>query len=145
MSTNANSNNMNSDNVRMLLNIARSKIEGESPNDALAALLHAICLTQGEEAIMNVLEVAKRNVDADADAVSEEDAMEAAHRMLAVLVRDESTLLYERGEEHILRDAFQDGSSVVCIKCSSLIPRARFLQHQLYWCEQNENEIEGEI
>ena len=123
---------MNTEAVRMLLTIARSKIEEESPNDALSALLQAIRITQGEGAILGILDAAKRQ--AEEESATDEDALSAAKRMLVMLVKDTSTLLYERGDEHILRDAFQDGSSVVCKGCNSLVPRARFTQHQLYWC-----------
>jgi hypothetical protein len=123
---------MNSEAVRMLLTRTRSKIEEESPNDALSALLQAIRLTQGEGAILGILDAAKRQVEEEYS--TQEDALTAAKRMLVTLVNDTSTLLYERGDEHILRDAFQDGSSVVCKGCKSLVSRERFRQHQLYWC-----------
>jgi len=120
--------------VRMLLKVARSKIEDAEPTDALSALLHAIRLTRGEEAIVGVLEMAKRQ--AEIEAGCKEDSLLVARRMAVLLVSDDSTMLYERGDEHILRQAFEDGSSVVCKSCNALVPRSRFTQHQLYWCER---------
>ena len=121
--------------VRLLLKTARSKIEDSNPNDALAALLHAVRISAGENAIMNVLEKAKMQVEAESKGKEHEDALEVARRMSMLLVEDKDTFLYQRGDEHILKDAFEDGSSVVCSKCSMLVPRARFMQHSLYWCE----------
>jgi len=124
---------LNAEAVRMLLKAARSKIEDAEPTDALSALLHAIRLTQGEQAIVGVLETAKRQ--ADAEAGCQEDSLQAALRMAELLVNDDSTMLFERGDEHILKQAFEDGSSVVCKSCNALVPRSRFTQHQLYWCD----------
>ena len=119
--------------VTTLLRVVRSKISEGDGENALAALLHALRLTQGEDAIVGVLESAKKRVDEEA--TSAEDARAMAMRMSALLVADTSTLLYERGQEGLLKSAFEDGSSVVCSACDSLVPRARFQQHQLYWCE----------
>eukprot|EP00937_MAST-01D_sp_MAST-1D-sp2_P007438 g7438.t1 len=121
--------------VRALLRVAETKIsEGESgAEDALAALLHAVRITQGEDAIMGVLENAKRRADTEAQNAEEARAM--AHRMTQLLVSDTSTLLYEQGQEGLLKSAFEDGSSVVCSACQALVPRARFAQHRDFWCE----------
>ena len=51
------------------------------------------------------------------------------------LVADSATILSERGEQDILKDAFEDGSSVVCTKCGALIPRLRCDEHSKYWCD----------
>ncbi len=70
---------MNAEAVRMLLTRARSKIEEESPNDALSALLQAIRLTQGEGAILGILDAAKRQVEEEY--ATQEDALTAAKRV----------------------------------------------------------------
>ena len=123
--------------VGQLLRVARAKIsEGEGgAEDALAALLHAVRITQGEDAIMDVLEGAKRRADEEAAASEHADAHTVALRMSRLLEADKTTLLYEQGLSQVLRSAFEDGSSVVCSACNALVPRARFTQHQLYWCE----------
>ena len=38
------------------------------------------------------------------------------------------------GGNHILHDAFSDGSSVICDACKSLVPRVRWEQHNRKWC-----------
>ena len=135
--------------VGQLLRVARTKIsEGEGgAEDALAALLHAVRITQGEDAIMDVLEGAKRRADEEAAASQRNDAHEVALRMSRLLEADKSTLLYEQGLSQVLRSAFEDGSSVICSACNALVPRARFTQHQLYWCEHatgGEDDLEDE-
>ena len=120
--------------VRMLLQCARANIADLNPDTALAALIHAVKLTQGEDAIISALDRAKEEASANARARDIDD-LEIAQRVSLNLVQDTGTVLYERGEESILKDAFEDGSSVVCALCKSLVPRDRFLQHKLYWCD----------
>ena len=69
--------------VGQLLRVARTKISegGGGAEDALAALLHAVRITQGEDAIMDVLEGAKRRADEEAAASQRNDAHEVALRM----------------------------------------------------------------
>ena len=128
--------------VELLLAETRKKIADENPNEALAALLEAVRLTQGEGAIMGILDKAKAQLREEADreeaeGPSEEELFAAARRMSAYLQRDESTILFDAGRTDILRDAFEDGSSVVCQACGSLIPRARAENHSKFWCEAN--------
>lgn len=127
----------NEEAVKMLLKIAREEIGSgtEDPTQALSALLHAIRLTQGEEAITTVLDNAKKQAEKENPDLSDEDMMKAAQRMTHALITNTSTLLYEQGNETILKDAFEDGSSVVCSSCEALVPRSRFRQHQAFWCE----------
>lgn len=120
--------------VRMLLQCARANIADLNPDTALAALLHAVKLTQGEDAIISALDRAKEEASADVRARDIDD-LEIARRVSLNLVQDTGSVLYERGEESILKVAFEDGSSVVCSLCEALVPRDRFLQHKLYWCD----------
>ena len=53
---------------------------------------------------MGVLESAKQR--ADEEAASVEDACAVAARMSELLVSDTTTLLYERGQEFILKQAY---------------------------------------
>lgn len=108
--------------------------------EALSSVVHAIVLTQGEGALINVLEEAKRRADREHYIINMQSALEEAHEMSRRLVADETTILSERGEQCILKDAFEDGSSVVCSKCGSLIPRARSEEHCKYWCEYSESD-----
>ena len=40
------------------------------------------------------------------------------------------------GGGKILKDAMEDGSSLVCVRCGALIARTRLEQHRLYWCDR---------
>ena len=48
----------------------------------------------------------------------------------------ENSILQERedGSEEVLLDAFQDGSSVICKLCKSLVKKDRWDVHQTIWC-----------
>jgi hypothetical protein len=97
-------------------------------------LVQAITLTRGEEGVMQVLEEAKAKADKEYERRAMVDAFAQAREISRRLVREE-TILSERGEQIILKDAFEDGSSVVCSKCGSLVPANRAENHSLYWCE----------
>lgn len=51
-------------------------------------------------------------------------------------IMNENSILQERedGSEEILFDAFQDGSSVICKLCKSLVKKDRWDVHQTVWC-----------
>lgn len=83
---------------------------------------------------MQVLEEAKAKADREYERKQMIDALKQAKEMSRRLVNEE-TILSERGEQIILKDAFEDGSSVVCSRCGSLVPTVRAEKHSLYWCE----------
>ena len=120
--------------VEMLLDVCRDSIRTSDPMNALAAVLQAVKLTQGEEAIVDVLNAAKMRAGEESDGALYDSQINAAMQMVNYLLNDDSSLLFERGDETILKDAFEDGSSVVCPKCKALIPRSRTSQHERYWC-----------
>jgi hypothetical protein len=52
------------------------------------------------------------------------------------------SILKDMGDQEILKDAFEDGSSVICVRCNSLIKRDRWNAHNLKWCpllQKNDN------
>jgi hypothetical protein len=61
-----------------------------------------------------------------------------------------NSILHDRndGSEEILQDAYEDGSTIICQKCSSMIKKSRMDQHKEFWCpginlSQSELEIEN--
>lgn len=124
--------------VEMLLNITRSRIEESNPEQALAALLHAVRITRGESAIIGVLSEARRRATAEIDQQVMRESYEQAKRVSEELMRQD-TFLSERGEEEILKDAFEDGSSLVCMKCGGLVAKARWESHSQFWCPSIES------
>lgn len=119
--------------VEMLLTITRTEIADRKPQQALASLIHAIRLTHGEDAILGILDQAKQRADIQADQEKMENSLIEARRVSLMLMQQE-TMLSERGEEEILKDAFEDGSSVVCRRCGGLIARVRWDSHNQFWC-----------
>ena len=57
----------------------------------------------------------------------------AAQLAAAKTVRDDmlerDSVLQEEGRSQILQDMFEDGSSVVCVRCGELVARHRFEAH----------------
>jgi len=119
-----------------LLALGHEKVAEGNGHDALALVLDAIRMTQGEDAIMGILEQAKRKADYDIEQQRKTLELKTAKAVCQSLT-EEGTILAERGEEDILVDAFKDGSSVMCRRCNSLIARSRAEQHSLYWCSGN--------
>lgn len=50
------------------------------------------------------------------------------------MMNDTSTFLYAQGRQHILQQAMEDGSSVVCSKCGDMVKTERWTQHSTMWC-----------
>ena len=119
--------------VELLLNITRSNIADSNPEQALAALLHAVRITRGENAIFDVLNQARERATAEIDQQVLRESYEQARLVSEDLMR-QNTFLSERGEEDILRDAFEDGSSLVCVKCGGLVAKIRWESHKALWC-----------
>ena len=72
--------------------------------------------------------------------LSEREMTLRAMAVVQELLNDTSTILYSRGKQHILQQAMEDGSSVVCTKCGDMISRERWSQHVEYWCRSLEEE-----
>ncbi len=122
--------------------------EGEK-DGALAAVINAIILLKGENAVLGIIDQVKAQMKRRIDEMYDENNgmgggidLETALKMCDDLF-EQNTILAERGDENILVEAFQDGSSVVCNKCNALIPVVRIEPHRLYWCEAIDDEEEG--
>ena len=78
---------------------------------------------------------------------------ERAMAIVQEMLNDTSTILYAQGRQHILQQAMEDGSSIVCSNCGDMISRERWKQHAEYWCrgivvaeeEQHEEDEDEEI
>ncbi|KAL7539998.1 hypothetical protein ACHAXR_009786 [Thalassiosira sp. AJA248-18] len=66
--------------------------------------------------------------------LSEREMTLKAMELVKELLNDTSTILYAQGRQHLLQQAMEDGSSVVCSKCGDMISRERWMQHAEYWC-----------
>lgn len=131
------SNNSNSTSIRMLLQQCQSRIDEGNGVEALSFVLDAIRLSHGEGAIIGMLDQAKRSVDYENKFSTA--SLDIATVLCQRLVEQDS-ILSDRGEEDILIDAFQDGSSVICQRCGALVPRVRMDAHSMYWCSENDDD-----
>lgn len=69
------------------------------------------------------------------------DDEERAWKICEALM-EQPSILVEAGCEDIIRDAYVDGSSVVCTRCGDLIARTRWKAHREMWCSVLENAME---
>ena len=136
-----------------------------NPTDALSALMGALTLSSGNNmAAQHAMQRIRTELgDVVADrlnqtqrtqqqqqlqrqhqhAYSEGESREMTRRAMEIvqqLLNDESTFLYAQGRQHLLQQAMEDGSSVVCTKCGDMIKLERIEQHTEYWCRVIEDE-----
>lgn len=52
---------------------------------------------------------------------------------------DENSIRAENGRRQTVVDAFQDGSSFICLRCGGLISNLRKDAHLQYWCNSNDS------
>ncbi len=141
--------------IAHLLHYARSSYTS-NPSDALSALMGALTLSSGNAAANVAMQRIRSELgDAVADCISssssssqynqqqnqqhysQEESMEMTRRAMEIveqLLNDKSTFLYAQGRQHLLQQAMEDGSSVVCTKCGDMIKADRIEQHVEYWC-----------
>ncbi len=139
--------------IAHLLQYARSSYTS-NPSDALSALMGALSLSGNAAAHVAMERIRNELGDAVADSISspssshyqqqnhnlhysQEESMEMAKRAMEIveqLLSDKSTFLYAQGRQHLLQQAMEDGSSVVCTKCGDMIKADRIEQHVEYWC-----------
>eukprot|EP00980_Cylindrotheca_fusiformis_P009096 scaffold1966_cov109-Cylindrotheca_fusiformis.AAC.5 len=122
--------------ISSLINFAQSNFE-EHPTDALSALMQAMTLNSGQAKADQAMDRIRNELGPDiaGHVMDRHGRMQRAAQIVQELLEDESTLLYQRGKQHILQQAMEDGSSLVCIKCNGMIPVARWQQHANVWCE----------
>lgn len=129
--------------VRQLLDKSYNCVFNGEKEAALASVINAIILLKGESAVLGIIDQVKDNMRKRIDDMYNEESrgidLKTALKMCDDLLQQD-TILSERGDEDILVDAFQDGSSVICKRCNALIPVNRSEAHQLYWCDAIEVE-----
>jgi hypothetical protein len=116
--------------IQALLQLTRSHIEDGQGKEALETLIRAIIANTGEASVIPILQQMNANMSKQREAQIRKQIAEICRN----LVENESILGSELGDEQILLDAFQDGSSVVCSKCQGLISLDRAEKHAKYWC-----------
>ena len=129
-----------------------------NPADALDALMQALTLQTGTQAAadqaMGRIRTELGDVVADCIAgkctarqrlrdqqqMSDEDMHRKALAVVKELLNDSSTFLYAQNRQHILQQAMEDGSSVVCSQCGDMVKTERWEQHKNHWCRAIERD-----
>ncbi|EJK62521.1 hypothetical protein THAOC_16865 [Thalassiosira oceanica] len=143
--------------VSDLIRLARTSAT-TNPADALDALMQALTLQTGTQAAadqaMGRIRTELGDVVADCIAgkcsarqrlrdqqqISDEDMHRKALAVVQDLLNDSSTFLYAQNRQHILQQAMEDGSSVVCSQCGDMVKIERWEQHKNYWCRAIERD-----
>lgn len=118
--------------ISIFLQLSRDRISEGNGHEALSAVINAIRVSTGadEAGLMRILDEARIRASMEQRRTLHEQAYQCCVDLV-----NQDTLLAEMGDENILVDAFQDGSSVICQKCKGLVPVDRAEQHSKYWCE----------
>jgi hypothetical protein len=141
---NGDTSNPQSNDISSLIHFAQSNFD-ENPTDALSALMQAMTLTSGQAKADQAMSRIRQELGPEVagHVMDRTGRLQRATRIVQELLEDESTLLYQRGHQHILQQAMEDGSSLVCTKCNGMVPVARWQQHVSFWCESTENATTG--
>lgn len=131
--------------VASLIAYARSNWE-TNPTNALTALLEATAMNSGRESADLAMDRIRSELGDDvANHIKDvQGRRERAAQAVRDMMEDDSTVLAEGGRQDLLRQAMEDGSSVMCTRCQGLIPAGRWQQHQRFWCEASGNGSDNE-
>ncbi|CAJ1388188.1 unnamed protein product [Effrenium voratum] len=108
--------------VEELLGGAFLRMDQGDPEGALSCALQALRISAGPDAAVWG---------------ARQSALEVCR---AILQR--GGILVDRGHEAVLKQALQDGSSVVCTRCGALVAWSRAEAHRSIWCSSLGNETE---
>ena len=133
----------NGQQISSLIDYARHNYH-ENPTESLAALMQALTLNSGKASAQHAMERLRHELgDEIADHIGNRHLrMERAIELVQELIQDETTILYQNGQQDLLRQTMEDGSSVVCTRCSAVVASNRWQQHQNYWCDAIESDEE---
>ena len=129
--------------IEALLRLSKEKVEAGDGQGAIQAALQAATLSSGgdEQAVFRCLDAAKTKAESGRTAAYRRGAQneeEAAQMAAAATICEDmlrrTSILKDEGDEEILRDAMEDGSSVVCVRCGGLVARTRWDAHRDMWC-----------
>ncbi|KAL8494488.1 hypothetical protein ACS0TY_025333 [Phlomoides rotata] len=140
------------DDVRNLLTMARQLIDQGKPSQALQAVVMAMKIRGGDEAVSQALNRARElymnkiqatsAVDELASLFAECAIAEAIpglsqHNMIEQPIEPDpqgNSILAETGRNQVVLDAYSDGSSFVCLQCGGLVSNHRKEEHFAFWC-----------
>ncbi|CAA0810083.1 Unknown protein [Striga hermonthica] len=144
--------------VRNLLTMARQLVHQGKPSQALQAVVMAMKMQGGEQAVSEALNRAREmyinkvQASAAADelaslfaecAIAEAMPLQQPNNnnnnnmengRLAEPDPQGTSILAETGRKQVVLDAFSDGSSFVCLQCGGLVSNNRKEEHFTFWC-----------
>ncbi|XP_073283855.1 uncharacterized protein [Primulina huaijiensis] len=141
--------------VRNLLSMARQLVDQDKPSQALQAVVMAMKIQGGDEAVSQALNRARELYinKAQASAALAELASLFAECAIAEAIPSPhgtsfhnmnghsiepvargTSILAETGRTPIVLDASSDGSSFVCLQCGGLVSSHRREEHFAFWC-----------
>ncbi|KAL3935114.1 MAG: hypothetical protein SGBAC_009306 [Bacillariaceae sp.] len=167
------SQNARSAEIKSLIHFAESNYESR-PDESLSALMQAMTLNSGPVKASQAMRSIKAELErtenlgtgihsgifaqqpANGQIVSganhnltayttKQDKHHRVAQIVKSLLADRSTYLFQMGQQHILQQAMEDGSSIVCRRCNGMVPIKRWHQHQQYWCQAAANRLQTEV
>ncbi len=115
--------------IQELLTLSRQQIAEGRGKEALENVIRAIIANSGEGSVIRILDAANEQAKYE-----KEKEIRLQIQKCCNDLRNGDSLLCEYGDEDILIDAFQDGSSVICQRCQGLISVERAEAHSKRWC-----------
>ncbi|PIN09885.1 hypothetical protein CDL12_17527 [Handroanthus impetiginosus] len=146
-----------SDDVRNLLTMARQLVDQGKPSHALQAVVMAMKIQGGDEAVSQALNrarelyVNKVQVNAATDELASLFAECAIAEAMPLPPGSSqhnidnhpnepdpqgTSILAETGRKQIVLDAFSDGTSFICLQCGGLVSNHRKEEHFAFWCSK---------
>ncbi|XP_073053007.1 uncharacterized protein [Primulina eburnea] len=143
--------------VRDLLSMARQLVDQDKPSQALQAVVTAMKIQGGDEAVSEALNRARELYinKVRASAAAAELASLFAECAIAEAIPSQhgtsfhninghssepvargTSILAETGRSQIVLDASSDGSSFVCLQCGGLVSSHRREEHFAFWCSK---------
>ncbi|KAG8377563.1 hypothetical protein BUALT_Bualt08G0046100 [Buddleja alternifolia] len=138
--------------VRNLLAMARQFVAQAKPSQALQAVMMAMKIQGGDEAVSQALNRARELYinKIQASAATDELASLFAECAIAEAMpiqpeqkmdghssepdAEGTSILAEMGRKQVVVDAYTDGSSFVCLQCGGLVSNHRKEEHYAFWC-----------
>ncbi|GMH94584.1 hypothetical protein TrST_g12634 [Triparma strigata] len=99
------------------------------PVAALSSLLTQVNLSHGPSGVNYILSHLSSHLNS-----TPQSSLTLAYSILDDVLSTPS-LLKDRGNERIIKDAFVDGSTLYCKKCKGMIKKERWTAHVEYWCQ----------
>ena len=113
-----------------ILMAARNKLKAGDPMGAFESLVQ-VCHTTNTN-VMQVIDQAKEKYEEDQKKLSENEK------------KNKECFLSQQGRSDVLREAYSDGSSMLCCYCNALVKKDRYKIHVSNWCPAIKHDSDSE-